>query len=157
MKIQLIGAGNKMPTWLAQGFKDYANRMPKYCQLSLTEVSSPKRSKNMDEVSMVRYESDQILASIPENNHVIAMEVTGKQWSSEELAKKLETWMQAGKNVSLLIGGANGLSNQCRARASNQWSLSKLTFPHMLMRLLLAEQIYRGLSIIQNHPYHRAD
>jgi 23S rRNA (pseudouridine1915-N3)-methyltransferase len=101
-------------------------------------------------------ESDAILAATGPKDRVIALEVGGRPWSTEKLAAQLENWQQDGRDVSFLVGGPDGLADACRKRADQQWSLSPLTLPHPLVRIILAEQLYRAWSITRNHPYHRA-
>ncbi len=143
MKIRLITIGHKAPGWLQEGYQDYIKRLPASCALELIEIPAEKRPE------------EKMLASIKADNHVVALDVKGKCWSTEQLAEKLQGWLQSGKNIDLLVGGADGLSPECLAKAQEKWSLSTLTFPHMLVRLIVAEQIYRAHSILQNHPYHR--
>lgn len=143
MKIRLITIGHKAPAWLQEGYEDYAKRLPTSCALELIEIPAEKRPE------------EKMLASIKADNYVIALDVKGKCWSTEELADKLQSWLLSGKNIDLLVGGADGLTPACLAKAQERWSLSALTFPHMLVRLIVAEQIYRAHSILQGHPYHR--
>lgn len=143
MKIRLITIGHKAPDWLQQGYQDYTKRLPASCALELIEIPPEKRPE------------EKMLANIKSGNHVIALDVKGKPWSTEELAGKLQGWLLSGKNIDLLVGGADGLTPACLAKAQEKWSLSPLTFPHMLVRLIVAEQLYRAHSILQNHPYHR--
>lgn len=155
MKINLIAVGSKMPAWVDQGYQEYARRMPAECQLVLKEISAQQRGKNAPIKKLLLKEGQQILSAIPKGSGVIALEVTGKRWTTEDLAKQLQGWMAAGRDQSLLIGGPEGLHSDCVTAAEQRWSLSSLTFPHPLVRVIVAEQIYRAWSIINNHPYHR--
>jgi 23S rRNA (pseudouridine1915-N3)-methyltransferase len=144
-----------MPGWVAEGYEEYAKRLPRECELILREIAPAKRGKNADLARLREDEGERILASLSRNDHVVALEVGGKSWSTSELAENLGHWLENGRHVSLVIGGADGLSEACRMRANQLWSLSRLTFPHPLVRIVVAEQIYRAWSILQNHPYHR--
>lgn len=156
MKIHIISIGNKMPAWVNQGFDEYAKRMPPELQLKLTELPPAQRSKTTDLKRAIKDEGERMLKAVPKNSDIIALDVTGRQHSTETLSAELSEWLRAGRDVSLLIGGADGLHSECLNRASSKWSLSKLTFPHPLVRVLLSEQLYRAWSLLNNHPYHRA-
>jgi len=156
MQIHLIAVGSKMPKWVTQGYEEYAKRMPTDCRLNLIEVPAGQRRKNADIERILRQEADRIEAAIPKGAFVIALDVMGKAWSTEQLATEMGHWMQSGRDVAMLIGGPEGVHPQCLALAEQRWSLSALTFPHPLVRIILAEQLYRGLSLLRNHPYHRA-
>ena len=155
MKIKLIAVGTKMPAWVTEGFKEYQRRMPAEMSVQLIEVPLSIRGKNCDIAKAINKESDQILEHLKSSDQVVALEVKGKPWSTEKLAQELEGWQMNGGDVALLIGGPDGLSDACRQRANQLWSLSPLTLPHPLVRVLLAEQVYRAWSINRNHPYHR--
>jgi len=156
MKLNLLAVGNKMPTWVTDGYQEYAKRLPRECKLVLHEISPAKRGKSGSSSQWMREEGDRILATIPDNHHVIALDVNGKTWSTEQLAKQLENWQADGRDVSLLVGGPDGLTDECLQRANQRWSLSALTLPHPLVRIVMAEQLYRAWTVLQNHPYHRA-
>ena len=155
MNIHLIAVGERMPAWVSQGYEEYARRMPRECRLRLIEIAPGRRGKNADIARAVRDEGQRMLAAIPKGARVIALEVEGRTWSTERLAGQLRDWMGGGQDIALLVGGPEGLSDQARAAASQQWSLSPLTLPHPLVRVILAEQLYRAWSILANHPYHR--
>ncbi|HLT12930.1 MAG TPA: 23S rRNA (pseudouridine(1915)-N(3))-methyltransferase RlmH [Marinobacter sp.] len=156
MRLRLICVGQKMPDWVTAGYNDYSRRMPPELPLELTEIAMPHRGKNPDIPRLMQRESDAILAAVGQRDRVIALEVGGRPWSTQKLASQLESWLQGGQDVSFLVGGPDGLADACRQRADQQWSLSPLTLPHPLVRILLAEQLYRAWSITRNHPYHRA-
>lgn len=156
MKIRLIAVGRKMPAWVEQGYQEYARRMPRECQLELVEIEAEKRGKSGSSQRWMEQEGKRMLAAIPKGDRVVALDVEGRHWSTEKLAGQLEGWMQAGSGISLLVGGPDGLSKACLQRAEQKWSLSALTFPHPLVRVILAEQLYRAWSVVQHHPYHRA-
>lgn len=155
MRLHLIAVGNRMPGWVEQGYAEYAKRLPADCALQLHEIAPGKRTKGADLERARREEGDKMLAALPKGAYVVALEVGGKDWSTEDLAQRLAEWRQLGRDVALLVGGPEGLADSCRARADVQWSLSRLTLPHPLVRIVLAEQIYRAWSITQGHPYHR--
>lgn len=156
MRIQLIAVGEKMPAWVTQGYQEYAKRLPPECRLQLVEIPPGRRGKNRDTARAMRDEGARMLAALPKSSRVLALDVRGQSWSTERLAGQLEGWMAGGRDVSLLVGGPEGLAPECLARAEQRWSLGPLTLPHPLVRVVLAEQIYRAWSLLRNHPYHRA-
>ncbi|KAB7628267.1 23S rRNA (pseudouridine(1915)-N(3))-methyltransferase RlmH [Alkalilimnicola sp. S0819] len=156
MRLLIISPGGRMPAWVAEGFRDYANRMPPQLRLELMEIALAKRGKNADLRRARDEEGARMLAAVPEQARVVALDVQGKPWSTEQLATRLQDWLQDGRDIALLVGGPDGLSPGCLARAEARWSLSALTLPHMLVRVLLAEQLYRAWTVTENHPYHRA-
>lgn len=156
MRLRLICVGQKMPEWVSQGYNEYARRMPPELALDLVEIPMAHRGKNPDIPRLMQREGDAILSVLGQRDRVIALEVGGRNWSTEKLASQLEGWQQDGRDVSFLVGGPDGLADACRARADQMWSLSALTLPHPLVRILLAEQLYRAWSVTRNHPYHRA-
>jgi 23S rRNA (pseudouridine1915-N3)-methyltransferase len=155
MQIYLIAAGNRMPAWVRQGYEEYAKRMPRDCELLLKEIAPGKRLKNSDTAKIVKDEGERMLAAIPQGARVVTLDIPGKLWTTPELAVAVQRWMAGGQPVALLIGGPEGLSELARQAAHESWSLSPLTFPHPLVRIIVAEQLYRALSILQHHPYHR--
>lgn len=155
MRIRLIAVGTKMPDWVEQGYAEYKKRLPRELSLELVEIPLGPRAKSSSVATAIARESDAILAALDPRDKVIALEVGGRDWSTEQLSQQLAGWQMDGHNVSLLVGGPDGLSDACRARADQQWSLSRLTLPHPLVRILLAEQIYRAWTILANHPYHK--
>lgn len=156
MKIKLLAVGAKMPAWVESGFAEYAKRLPREMKLDLVEIPLGARGKNADVRRAIGQESDKMLAQIDSQDHVVALEVKGQHWSTEKLAHHMENWQMEGRSVALLVGGPDGLSDACRRRANQLWSLSALTLPHPIVRILLSEQIYRAWSLTQNHPYHRS-
>jgi 23S rRNA (pseudouridine1915-N3)-methyltransferase len=155
MKINLIAIGNKMPSWVTTGFNEYQRRLTQDCILNLHEITAIKRGKQTDLNKICEAEGSKIISSIPNGNYVIALEIKGKNWSTKQLSQQMSQWMSSGQDISLLIGGPEGLSQACRDKASQLWSLSSLTLPHPLVRIIVAEQLYRAWSILKNHPYHR--
>ncbi len=145
-----------MPAWVTSGYEEYARRMPADCAIVLHEISAGKRSKNADVKRILEDEGKKVLEKIPKGAHVVALEVGGKNHTTEKLAGRLDDWRNQGGDVALLIGGPEGLSNACRQAANEQWSLSNLTLPHPVVRVVVAEALYRAYSVLINHPYHRA-
>jgi 23S rRNA (pseudouridine1915-N3)-methyltransferase len=155
MQIALIAVGTKMPDWVQSGYAEYAKRMPSDCRLQLLEVPAPQRSKSTDPVRAVREEGERVLKAIPKGAWVVALDVRGEMHTTESLAGALQRQMNSGRDLALLVGGADGLAPDCLQRADETWSLSRLTFPHPLVRVIVAEQLYRAYSFSKNHPYHR--
>lgn len=156
MHIHLIAVGTRMPGWVTEGYREYARRLPPECALRLIEIPPCKRSKTLSTALIREQEGRQLLAAIPKQAMVIAMDVTGKAWSTETLASRLQDWLQDGRDIALLVGGADGLSQACLERADLRWSLSAHTLPHALVRVVIAEQLYRAWTVRSGHPYHRA-
>ena len=156
MKIKLIAVGTKMPDWVDKTYKNYAQRLPKDCSMELIEITAAKRTKNQLASLWMEKEGQQILKSLDASDWVVALDVQGKSWSTEQLADQITQWQHKGCNVALLVGGPDGLSAECLKRANVRWSLSALTLPHPMVRVLLSETIYRAWSVTVNHPYHRA-
>lgn len=144
-----------MPAWVEAGFEDYTRRLPAECALRLIEIDPAPRTKQRDFDRAVILEGKRLLAAIPKRARAIALEVSGQAWSTEQLAGELRGWLASGQDIALLVGGADGLSDACLAGAQGRWSLSPLTFPHALVRVILAEQLYRAWTLLQGHPYHR--
>ena len=155
MRISVIAVGTRMPSWVAQGVEEYSRRMPRELKLQWREVPLARRVPGAKAEQLSERESEQLLKAIPPGDTVIALDVLGKRISTAQLAQQLEAWQMSGVNYSLLIGGPDGLSPRCLERASARWSLSDLTLPHPLVRVILAEQLYRAWTITVNHPYHR--
>lgn len=144
-----------MPDWVSAGFNEYAKRLPKNYQLNLIEIPALKRTESTNIKQIIIEEGVKLLAVVPKNNLIIALDEHGKEWTTMELAQKIGNWHDERQDISLLIGGPDGLANECRNKAQTIWSLSKLTLPHQVVKIFLAEQIYRAWSIINKHPYHR--
>lgn len=145
-----------MPRWVQEGYQEYAKRLPSECALKLVEITPGHRGKSADISRTIRDEGERMLKAIPGNCQVIALDVKGKSWSTEQLSGQLDEWMNQGRDLALLVGGPEGLAEACLHRADGRWSLSPLTMPHPLVRVVAAEQLYRAWSILRNHPYHRA-
>ncbi|MGV6826585.1 MAG: 23S rRNA (pseudouridine(1915)-N(3))-methyltransferase RlmH [bacterium] len=155
MIIRLIAVGEKMPSWVQQGFQEYQRRLTGKVRLQLQEIPAAKRTKNAAVEKLKQQEADRILPTIPNGDRVIALEVKGREWSTAQLSRNLDQWMHDGRDISLVVGGPDGLHSTCQQRADQLWSLSPLTLPHPLVRIVVAEQLYRAHSILSNHPYHR--
>ena len=152
MRISVLAVGTRIPAWVNEGVQEYSRRMPRNLRLEWREIPLARRG---DVRQALAREGEQILRAIPDGDRVIALDVEGKALSTPELAAQLAGWQMSGDNYSMLIGGPDGLSGECLARAERRWSLSRLTLPHPLVRILLAEQLYRAWTITVNHPYHR--
>ena len=156
MKARLIATGERAPAWVAQGFSEYQKRLSHWLPLELVEIEPGLRGKGRDAQRAIDEEGRRVLAALPKNAHVVALEVTGRPHSSGQLVQRLEHWRSQGRDLAFLIGGPEGHSSEVLASATETWSLGPLTLPHMLARLLVAEQLYRAAATLANHPYHRA-
>ncbi|KKO48946.1 50S rRNA methyltransferase [Arsukibacterium sp. MJ3] len=155
MKLSLIAVGTKMPDWVQAGFTEYARRFSRDMPLELLEIPAGKRGKNADIKRILELEGEKMLAAVTKGSRIVTLEVNGDNWSSPQLAQRLEQWQQDGRDIALLIGGPEGLAPACIAASETKWSLSALTLPHPMVRVVLAEALYRAWSISTNHPYHR--
>ncbi len=155
MRIRMIAVGGKMPAWVEQGYQEYAKRLPADCKIELVELPLGPRGKSSSVAKAIEKEGQTMLAAMNPKNHCVALEVLGKPWSTEQLSEHLAQWRMDGGDVDLLIGGPDGLSPECTKLAKQKWSLSPLTLPHPLVRILVAEQLYRAWTILNNHPYHK--
>lgn len=156
MKIHLLAIGVRMPDWVKTAYAEYAVRLPRECMLNLLEIAAGQRGPHADVARIVRTEGERLLAAVPAGSRLIALDERGQQWSTAELAERLAGWLREGRDLSLLVGGPDGLDAACRNRAERLWSLSRLTLPHPLVRVVVAEQLYRAWSLLHHHPYHRA-
>jgi len=156
MRARLIAVGERMPGWVAEGFAEYRKRLSHELPLELVELKPGVRGKGRDAARAIQDEGAAILAALPRDSHAVALDGRGKAWSSEELAEQLAKWRMAGRDLAFLIGGPDGHAPEVLTRAEQSWSLGPLTLPHMLVRLLLAEQLYRATTLLAGHPYHRA-
>ncbi|MEN9916184.1 MAG: ribosomal large subunit methyltransferase [Pseudomonadota bacterium] len=155
MLIHLIAVGTKCTQWAEMGFQDYQKRLPIECKLNLITIPLSKRSKNSEIPKHIAEEEKKILAAIPKRSRIIALDVRGQMWNTQQLAHALQEWQLERQAISLLIGGPDGLGDSCIKKAERIWSLSPLTLPHALVRIIVAEQLYRAWSLLNNHPYHR--
>lgn len=145
-----------MPAWVESGIAEYRKRLPPEIQFDIREVALAQRGKNPDLARAMQQEGEAMLAAISARDFVIALDVKGKTLSTEQFAVELAKWQQQGDPISILVGGPDGLAENCLQRAQQRWSLSALTLPHPIVRVVFAEQLYRAWSINSNHPYHRA-
>jgi 23S rRNA (pseudouridine1915-N3)-methyltransferase len=150
-RLRILAVGTRMPAWVQAGFAEYHKRMPRDFAVQLREIPVSRR----EGARAVAEEGEGLLAALGADEHVVALEVGGEPWSTGDLASRLRVWRDEGRRAAFLIGGPDGLADACRARAASQWSLSRLTLPHPLVRIVLMEQIYRAWSILGAHPYHR--
>ncbi|PYE35342.1 23S rRNA (pseudouridine-1915-N(3)-) methyltransferase [Idiomarina fontislapidosi] len=155
MQIQMLAVGNKMPAWVSSGFEEYQKRFPRDMSLDLIEITPQKRGKKAELGKIKNQEGEALLAAVPKGNRIVTLEVHGRPWTTPQLAQQMAGWQMDGRNVSLLIGGPEGLSDACLAAAEQRWSLSPLTLPHPIVRVIVAESLYRAWSLNNNHPYHR--
>jgi 23S rRNA (pseudouridine1915-N3)-methyltransferase len=155
MRLRLLAVGTRMPGWVGTGIADYARRLGPELRLQIEELALARRSTGGDTARAVADEGRRMMIAIHPDEFVVALEVRGKVFSTEELSKWLGQRLQDGRDVTLLIGGPDGLAAACRKRADLHWSLSPLTLPHALVRIVIVEQLYRALSILKGHPYHR--
>ncbi|WP_394782000.1 23S rRNA (pseudouridine(1915)-N(3))-methyltransferase RlmH [Undibacterium sp.] len=155
MQLIIAAVGHKMPAWIESGFAEYSKRMPAECRILLKEIKPVERSGSKTAETVMALERSKIEAAIPRNSYIIALDERGKDLTSVGLSQQLMQWQQDGRDVSFIIGGADGLDAQFKANADMLIRISSLTLPHGMVRVLLAEQLYRAWSITQNHPYHR--
>ena len=155
MRIALLAVGTRMPGWVAEGFETYRKRLPPQCALQLTEIPLARRSAQADSGIAIHTEGQRLLKSARHADRIVALDERGREWTTRELAGRLQDWQQGCRELALLIGGPDGLSESCLAQSDERWSLSRLTLPHALVRVLVAEQLYRAWTLLQGHPYHR--
>lgn len=157
MRIKLLAVGTRMPDWVERGYHEYAQRMPKLCQLELVEIPAKKRGKNADTARILRDEAVALQSAVPQGAIVVALDRRGKHISTETLAEQLQNWIDESQDVAILIGGPEGIDPNYLAKVQRKWSMSAMTFAHPVIRVMLAEQLYRAWSIIASLPYHRGD
>ncbi len=155
MHARLIAVGERMPGWVAAGFAEYRKRLSRELPLELVELKPGHRGKGADDARAMQDEGAAMLAMVTRDTHVVVLDGHGQSWSSAALAEQLGRWRLAGRDLAFLVGGPDGHAPGVLARADQVWSLGPLTMPHMLVRLLLAEQLYRATTIVAGHPYHR--
>ena len=156
MKARLVAVGERAPAWVAEGFAEYRKRLSHWLPLELAEVEPGLRGKGRDAARAMADEGARVLAAVPKGALVVALDGRGRAWSSEELAQRLQHWRNGGRDLALLVGGPEGHAPDVLEAADERWSLGPLTLPHMLVRLVVAEQLYRAAALLANHPYHRA-
>ena len=155
MKARLIAVGTGMPAWVQEGYAEYVKRLSHWLPLELVEIAPGVRGKGRDAQRAMAEEGERVLAAVPRGQRIIALDGGGRSLSSEQLAERMEAWRGMGQDLSFLIGGPEGHSPDVLKAAAESWSLGPLTLPHPLVRIVLAEQLYRAASILANQPYHR--
>ena len=156
MRARLIAVGERMPAWVGEGFAEYGKRLSRELPLDLVEIRLGARGKGRDPARAIADEGAAVRAALPKNAHVVALDGRGSAWSSEELAADLKRWRMQGRDLAFVIGGPDGHAADVLAASHQRWSLGPLTLPHMLVRLVVAEQLYRAVTMLAGHPYHRA-
>jgi 23S rRNA (pseudouridine1915-N3)-methyltransferase len=156
MKARLIAVGEGAPDWVASGFAEYRKRLSHWLPLDLVEIAPGLRGKGRDPQRATQDEGARVLSALPKQAWIVALDGRGKPYSSEQLAQRLESWRMQGRDLAFLIAGPEGHAPEVIAAVQETWSLGPLTLPHMLVRLVLAEQLYRAATLLANHPYHRA-
>lgn len=155
MRIQILAIGTKMPSWVEEACQEYLKRFPRDFSVQFRELPLAPRGKKTPAKLAMDKEGEQLLSALGGNDWVVALDRGGRMWSTEDLATQASEWQMKGQPVSLLVGGPDGLAPACLARANQCWSLSALTLPHPLVRVVLAEQLYRAWSLLNKHPYHK--
>lgn len=155
MKLWLVAVGNKMPDWIVAGFNEYAKRMPREAKIELVEIKPEPRTTGKSVPQIMEAEAQRILAALPQGALRIALDERGAHLSTRQLAQHMQDWMRGGRDVAFIIGGADGLHESVRTGVQQLLALSAMTLPHGMVRVLLAEQLYRAHSLLHNHPYHR--
>ena len=155
MKLVIVAVGHRMPAWVDAGFGEYARRMPHDAQLALSAIKPEARGAGIAGARLLAAEGKRILASVPCGSLKVVLDERGTLLATRELAHRLELWRATGRDLAFIVGGADGLAEELKRNADFKWSLTPLTLPHGLARVVLAEQLYRAVSILHNHPYHR--
>ena len=155
MQINILAVGEKTPCWVEMGINEYLTRMPHECSVKISTVPSTKRVKNISILQAQQREESLLIRASSKNSYCIALDEKGVNWNTKILAGNLKEWLQHEPIVNLYIGGPDGFTDDFRNQVDVVWSLSALTMPHMLVRLVVAEQLYRAWTVIQGHPYHR--
>ena len=155
MKLWLVTVGHKMPDWITTGFNEYAKRMPREARIELLEIKPEPRTTGKNVAQIMDAEAQRILAALPQNALRIALDEHGMQLTTRQLAQQMQDWLGGGHDVAFIIGGADGLHQSVKSSAQQLLALSAMTLPHGMVRVLLAEQLYRAHSLLHNHPYHR--
>ena len=155
MRVRLIAVGSRMPKWVREAYEDYITRLGSSLKISLTEIDPGPRSAGRPPQKAMEVEGQKLLAAVRKDDYVVALDERGTQMSTRELAAWLKGRMQDGRDLAFLVGGPDGFAPEVLTRSDFKWSLSRLTFPHALVRVVLAEQLYRAHGVLANHPYHR--
>jgi len=155
VRLRLVAVGTRVPEWVRAGFEDYARRLPADNRLELTEIPPARGGAGRDAARLRGEEGDRIRRTLRPRERVVALDAGGCELATEAVAERLRQWRMDGRDVALLVGGPEGLDHGCLEAAEWVWSLSPLTLPHSLVRIVVAEQVYRAWSLIVGHPYHR--
>lgn len=147
--------GTKMPNWVEAGCEEYLKRLPKEFSVTFKELGLANRSKTASTDAVIKTETEKLFKAVPQGYHTLVLDKGGTSWSTEQLAEQLTKWQMQGQSLAILIGGPDGISREGLQKANTVWSLSDLTLPHPLVRIVLAEQLYRAWSLLNNHPYHK--
>lgn len=156
MKLHIAAVGTRPPAWATAAFDDFARRLPKPFQIQLTEIPLARRRQGEAPGRAIAEEVQRLQRAVPETAVKVALDRRGRGWSTEDLARRLADWRDSGRDVAFFIGGPDGLGDNIEGQVDLMWSLGPLTLPHMLVRVIVTEQLYRAWSILENHPYHRA-
>ena len=155
MKLLILAVGHKMPSWITEGFNEYSKRMPREAKIELLEIKPEPRTTGKSVVQIMEAEAQRIQAALPKDVLRIALDERGKHWTTRQLTEHMKDWLSGGRDVAFIIGGADGLHESVRGSAHQLLALSAMVLPHGMVRVLLAEQLYRAHSLLHNHPYHR--
>jgi 23S rRNA (pseudouridine1915-N3)-methyltransferase len=155
VRVRLIAVGSRMPKWVREAYEDYITRLASGLKVSLVEIEPGQRSAGRTPRKAMEAEAQKLLGALRKDEYVVALDERGAEMTTRELAAWLKTRMQDGRDVAFLVGGPDGFAPEVVARSDFKWSLSRLTFPHALVRVVLAEQLYRAHGVLANHPYHR--
>ncbi|WP_341676041.1 23S rRNA (pseudouridine(1915)-N(3))-methyltransferase RlmH [Niveibacterium sp. SC-1] len=155
MRLHILAVGTRMPGWVDEAFQDFAKRMPRECAIELVELKAEPRTSGKTPEQMMAAEAERIRAALPARHRLVILDERGADLSTKQLAQRLTAWQEAGEDVALVIGGPDGLAPGLKEAATEKLRLSSLTLPHAMVRVLLAEALYRAWSVTRNHPYHR--
>jgi 23S rRNA (pseudouridine1915-N3)-methyltransferase len=155
MKLLILAVGNKMPSWITEGFNEYAKRMPREATITLIEIKPEARNSGKTAAQIMEAEAVRIRAALSSGAFCIALDEHGATPTTKQLTQQMKDWMQQGRDVAFVIGGADGLHESIKHQAQHLMALSAFTLPHGMVRVILAEQLYRAHSLMHNHPYHR--
>ena len=155
MKLIILAVGHKMPSWITEGFNEYTKRMPREAKIELIEIKPEPRTTGKTVPQIMEAEAQRIRAALPNNALLIALDERGSHWTTRQMSQRMQEWMGGGRDVAFIIGGADGLHESIRNSANQLLALSAMVLPHGMVRVLLAEQLYRAYSLLHNHPYHR--
>ena len=155
MKLLILAVGHKMPSWINAGFNEYSKRMPREAKIELLEIKPEPRTTGKSVTQIMEAEAQRIQAALPKDVVRIVLDERGTHWTTKQLTQHMQEWLSGGRDVAFIIGGADGLHESIRSSANQILALSAMVLPHGMVRVLLAEQLYRAHSLLHNHPYHR--